>query len=88
MEDRFAEFDYEYDLALKWHVAGRQSTVLIDPRISFGAPMVSGVPTWIVRGRWEAGETVADMKTDFPGLTDDTINDALRFEGKPNGVAA
>ena len=29
---RFAQFDYEEDLALKWHVRGRDIPVVIDPR--------------------------------------------------------
>ena len=88
MEEKLDEFEYEFDLALIWHVAGKGSTVLIDPRVSFGAPIVGGVPTWVLRGRWDAGESIPDMKADFPGLTDDAINDALRFEGRLNGVAA
>ena len=88
MEEKLDEFEYEFDLALIWHVAGKGSTVRIDPRVSFGAPIVGGVPTWVLRGRWDAGESIPDMKADFPGLTDDAINDALRFEGRLNGVAA
>ncbi len=87
MEDRLAEFDYEFDLALKWHAAGRQSLVLVDPRVAYGAPMVSGVPTWVLSGRWDAGESLEDMTEDFPGLSEAAITDALRFEGKVNGVA-
>ena len=51
MADKLFEFDYEEELAIKWHVAGRQSPVLIDPRIAFGAPMVRGIPTWVLKGR-------------------------------------
>jgi uncharacterized protein (DUF433 family) len=78
--DRLAEFDYEYGLALIWHVAGRGSRITIDPRISFGAPTVSGIPTWILKGRWQAGETVAEIAEDF-GLVADEIHEALEFEG-------
>jgi uncharacterized protein (DUF433 family) len=82
MEDRLLEFDYEYELALKWHLAGRQSLVVIDPRIAFGAPTVSGLPTWILKGRHQAGETFNDIKEDF-GLDDVAIVDGLIFEGIP-----
>lgn len=78
--ERFAEFDYEHDLALRWHVAGRQSPVLIDPRISFGAPAVRGIPTWTVRGRWKAGESLDEICDDFD-LTRQDVEEALRFEG-------
>ena len=78
--ERFAEFDYEYGLAIVWHVAGRQSPVIIDPRISFGAPMVRGIATWTLKGRWNAGESVEDIEEDF-GLTREEIKHALQFEG-------
>ena len=78
--ERFAEFDYEQDLALRWHVAGRNSPVLIDPRISFGAPIVRGIPTWTIRGRWKAGETLDEIADDFD-LNQEDVAAALRFEG-------
>lgn len=82
MANRLFEFDYDeqYELALRWWVAGRESRVLIDPRIAFGAPMVHGVPTWVVKGRATAGETIEDIQEDF-GLNKDEVDDALRFEG-------
>ncbi|MDA1348367.1 MAG: hypothetical protein O3A47_05820 [Chloroflexi bacterium] len=82
MSARLAEFDYEHDLALTWHVAGRQSHVKIDPRLSFGAPTVSGVPTWVLKGRWEAGENLGDIVDDF-GIEEAEAADGLRFEGIP-----
>ena len=80
MASRLAEFGYEHDLALVWHLAGRESPVKIDPRLSFGAPTVSGVPTWVLRGRWNAGESLDDIVDDFGLTLDDTVS-ALRFEG-------
>ena len=82
MVDKLAEFDYEHELALMWHVAGRDSRVLIDPRLSFGAPTVHGVPTWVLKGRWEAGESIPDIVDDF-GLEEPYVADGLRFEGVP-----
>lgn len=80
VSDRFLEFDYEDGLAIKWHVAGRESPVLIDPRISFGAPMVNGVPTWALKGRSVAGESEEEIAQDF-GLTEAEVVAALTFEG-------
>ncbi len=79
VSDRFAEFDYEHGLALVWHVAGRDSPVVIDPRIAFGAPIVDGIATWIVRGRIEANESISEIRDDF-GLTEEQIRYALEFE--------
>jgi uncharacterized protein (DUF433 family) len=78
--ERFAEFDYEHDLAVTWHVAGRDSRVVIDPRISFGAPTIRGIPTWALKGRRRAGEPVDEIGADF-GLELDEVNEALAFEG-------
>lgn len=77
---RFAQFDYEGDMALIWHVDGRESPVTIDPRVSFGAPTVRGVPTWVLKGRWNAGEDVADIMDDF-GLGEEEVSRGLTFEG-------
>ncbi len=77
---RFAQFDYEEEMALIWHVKGRNNSVVIDPRISFGAPTVRGIPTWVLKGRWSAGESVADIRDDF-GLGEEEIVQGLTFEG-------
>ena len=85
MEDKLLEFDYnvQYEIALRWFAAGRNSAVLIDPRVAFGAPMVRGIPTWVIVGRWKAGETITDIKEDF-NLEEREIRDALFFEGVPS----
>jgi uncharacterized protein (DUF433 family) len=80
--ERFIQFDYIGGLALIWHVAGRESPVIIDPRIAFGAPTIRGIATWVIKGRWEAKETKEDIKDDF-GLTDEEIEYALKFERIP-----
>ena len=81
MEDRLLEFDYENDgIAIKWHPAGRHSLVVIDPRVAFGAPNVSGIPTWVLKGRYNAGETITDVIEDFQ-LEATAVRDAWQFEG-------
>ena len=54
--------------------------MLIDPRISFGAPMIKGVPTWVLKGRHEAGESIGDIRDDF-SLTEEEVQQGLEFEG-------
>ena len=78
-------FDYEgEELAVRWHVAGNNSEILIDPQISFGAPTISGTPTWVLGSRWNSGESVEDIAYDFD-LKEDQIKEALLFEGiNPN----
>ena len=84
MVEKFAEFDYDSIgddlLALRWHPAGRQSKVLIDPRISFGAPIVEGLPTWVLKGRWNAKEDVDEMIEDFD-ISREAVVQGLQFEG-------
>lgn len=78
---RLQEFDYENDcgLAIRWHVAGRDANVIIDPRIQFGAPSVEGVATWAFKGRWKAGEEIDDIADDF-GVANIDVLAALHFE--------
>ena len=78
--ERFLEFEYEHDLAVIWHVAGPASPVQIDPRMNFGAPTVHGIPTWAVKGRYEAGEVVEEIQEDFD-LESLEVVAALEFEG-------
>ena len=80
VSDRFHQFDYENGIAHIWHPADRRSPVVIDPRICFGAPMVRGTPTWVLKGRWDAGESIHEIGCDFR-LSEDEIRHGLRFEG-------
>ena len=77
---RFEEFEYVQDIALRWYVTGRGNRIVIDPRISFGAPMVKGVATWVLRGRWSAGESLAEIADDF-SLEEADVREGLKFEG-------
>ena len=77
---RLQEFTYEDGgIAITWRVAGTKSPVVIDPRISFGTPTVGGIPTWVIKGRWEAGESIPDIASDF-GLKKLDVRKALAFE--------
>jgi uncharacterized protein (DUF433 family) len=75
------EFDYDSDLGTvtRWRVDGADSPIRIDPRIAFGSPHVSGIPTWVLRDRWKSGESVADIADDYE-LANDLVTAALRFE--------
>lgn len=78
---RLREFEYEAGgIALRWRVAGEGSPIIIDPRVSFGAPAIKGIATWVLRGRYEAGESDSDIADDF-GLERDEVRAALKFEG-------
>ena len=75
------EFEYDDDLGKVsvWKVDGSDSPIRIDPRIAFGAPQVKGTPTWVLRDRWNSGESVSDIADDY-SLHADLVLAALRFE--------
>jgi uncharacterized protein (DUF433 family) len=75
------EFEYEHEgVAIRWHVAGPSSQIIIDPRLSFGTPTVKGVPTWILKGRFDAGESDSMIAEDFD-IDVLSVREALKFEG-------
>lgn len=84
---RLTEFDYDGGpdgIVVRWRVGGPKSSIIIDPQVSFGAPTIEGVPTWAVKGRWEAGESIPDIADDFD-LDRIDVRNALKFEGiKPD----
>ncbi len=77
---RFKEFEYEDGLVSRWRAAGVTSPVIIDPRVRFGAPHVQGVPTWLLKERWEAGEPLDEIAEDL-SVTEKNLKAALVFEG-------
>jgi uncharacterized protein (DUF433 family) len=62
-------------------VIDQPRTVVIDPRLSFGRPVISkvAVPTGIIVDRFRAGDSLAEMAGDY-GVTEADIEEALRFE--------
>ena len=79
IENRFGQFEYVEQLAIRWHPQGIASPVVIDARVSFGAPTIRGVPTWAIRGRKVAGELPSEIADDF-GLNEDEVEAAIAFE--------
>ena len=54
------------------------------PRLT--AASIKGTPTWIIRGRWDAGESDSDIADDF-GISPTEVREALKFERVPIGRA-
>lgn len=82
LADRFKEFVYEDSLALKWFVRGKESPILIDPRVAFGTPSVRGVPTWAIKESWKAGESLEGIQGNYQ-IPENEIRVALEFENVP-----
>jgi uncharacterized protein (DUF433 family) len=73
------EYDTHIGTVLSWRVDGFESPIRLDPRIAFGAPQVGGIPTWVLRGRWDSGEGLGDIADDYD-LPPAHVSAALRFE--------
>jgi uncharacterized protein (DUF433 family) len=56
-------------------------TVAIDPRVSFGRPVIAGtgIPTAVLAERFKAGDQVPALATDY-GASEEEIWDAIRCE--------
>ena len=79
--ERINQFEYEHGLAMRWHPRGPDSVILVDPRIAFGAPTIAdtGVPTWVIKDRFAAGETLQEIEDDFD-VPLAQLREALTFE--------
>jgi uncharacterized protein (DUF433 family) len=55
--------------------------VVVDPRLSFGRPVLSkvAIPTDIIVDRFRAGDSLTEMAKDY-GVEEEEIEEALRFE--------
>ncbi|MBI5510419.1 MAG: DUF433 domain-containing protein [Deltaproteobacteria bacterium] len=69
--------------------ANEPKAVEIDPRVSFGRPVLvgTGIPTAVIAERYKAGETIAELVEDYH-RTSEEIEEALRCELKRTSAAA
>ena len=61
---------------------GRQpKTVVIDPRVAFGRPVLTGtgIPTAVLADRYKAGESIADLAADYE-FKAEMVEEAIRCE--------
>lgn len=82
LQQLLQEFEYtaeENGSVVRWNVAGRDQPIIIDPRIAYGSPSVSGIQTAVIANRWKSGDTVEDIAEDFE-LQKSVIMSALHFE--------
>lgn len=61
--------------------ADQPRTVVVDPKLAFGRPVISkvAVPTGIVIDRFRAGDSLTELASDY-GVAEADIEEALRFE--------
>lgn len=69
------------DVAERWHPAGRATPVVVDPRISFGAPVIEGtrIETAVVADLYQGEESVDELAWLYD-LEPAQIRAAVEFE--------
>ena len=81
LQKRLREFNYDIQgRVASWRVNGTDGEILIDPRVSFGAPNIAGIATRAVRSRWLVGESLSEIGDDLL-LSTEQVVEALEFEG-------
>lgn len=83
LEDFFKRIDFEESskLASRYHPCGRESAVVVDPRISFGRPVLEGtaIATETLLSLYKGGETPELIAEQFE-IGEAAVQDALNFE--------
>ena len=75
------DFDSASKLAARFFPAGRERSIVVDPRHAFGQPVIIGtnLTTEAIALRLRAGETESDLADDF-GLSEQQIKEVGEFE--------
>ena len=62
-------------------IDGSPKTVVIDPDVSFGRPVIAGtgLATQFIAERFKSGESISELADDY-GCTDAEIEEAIRWE--------
>lgn len=88
LEESLARIDWERDLAVRLYpwvrggdLAGQPRSIVIDPRLGFGRPVITGtgIEARIVAERYRAGEAALLLAKDY-GVEVEQIEDAIRCE--------
>lgn len=81
----FANVDWDDELAAKWWPLGKERSVILDPRVLFGAPRVANtsVPTAVLAAAVTTeggGSDAIEAVADWYGVTPQHVADAVSFE--------
>jgi uncharacterized protein (DUF433 family) len=70
-----------YPFVTKQREADAPKTVMMDPRVSFGRPVLSasGIPTAVIADRFRGGESIGSIAEDIDQTTTE-VEEAIRFE--------
>jgi uncharacterized protein (DUF433 family) len=70
-----------YPFVTKHRAADAPRTVMMDPRVSFGRPVLtaSAIPTAVIADRFRAGDSIDTIAEDIDQTTEE-VEEAIRFE--------
>ncbi len=73
-------FEYEDGLASRWFPLGRNTPIVVDPRVGAGRPVIvgTGVTVDVIHNRFKAGESIKSIAKDFEVETS-AVEQALRY---------
>lgn len=82
------DFSRETNLAERWFPAGRDVPIVVDPRVSFGEPVVEGtrIGTGLLYDRITAGDDI-EMVAHWYSLQAEEVEEARKFEANLRGAA-
>jgi uncharacterized protein (DUF433 family) len=77
------ERDEELESVIRWWPLGRDESIVIDPRRSFGRPIVAqtGTPTLALYRQHMAGDSIEEV-ADWYEIEDKYVRDAVKYESK------
>jgi uncharacterized protein (DUF433 family) len=83
VEPSFKDLEWEDDLASRWWPLTTAHSVVVDPRVLFGAPHIAGtrVPTAPVAAA-AVTEGSEDAAAQWFGILASQVRDAVRFEAE------
>jgi uncharacterized protein (DUF433 family) len=69
-------------------VANQPQSIVVDPEVAFGRPTLVGtaIPTRVIAGRFDAGESLESLVEDF-GRSPADILEAIRWERRERRAA-
>lgn len=78
---REIEYDLDTRLAIRWWPAGKEGSIVVDPRIAFGAPHIAatGVPTTALYEPVAAGDD-PELVARWFGIDPGQVEAAVRYE--------
>jgi uncharacterized protein (DUF433 family) len=77
-----------YPFPHRGQVTGQPRSIVVDPEVAFGRPTLVGtaIPTRVIAGRFDAGESLESLAADF-GRPYEDILEAIRWERRERRAA-